>query len=53
MMIDDAIYEFFHDNTSKLNNIDELSNFIDKSGFQLFDPATGLLSDEVDDLDDN
>lgn len=53
IMIDDAIYEFFQDNADKLNNIDELANFIDKSGFQLFDPATGLLSDEVDDLDDN
>lgn len=53
IMLDDAIYDFFDANKSKLSNIDELATFIEKSGFQLFDPANGLLSDEVDDLDDN
>ena len=53
LMLDDAIYNFFNDNSAKLQNIDELANFIDKCGFQLFDPATDLLSDENDDLDDN
>jgi hypothetical protein len=32
-MLDDAIYDFFQDNKSKLSNIDELAAFIEKSGF--------------------
>lgn len=51
--IGDAIYQFFQDNSSRLNNPDQLSEFLDPSIFQLYDPAVGLLDDEVADLDDN
>jgi hypothetical protein len=51
-MIDDAIYKFFEDNSSKLNNVDELIKIINPNLFNLCDPATNLLNDEVSDLDD-
>lgn len=53
LMIDDAIYDFFQDNIDKLNNIDELSKLINPAHFNLYDPANNLLSDTVEDLDDN
>lgn len=52
LILDDAIYQFFQDNASKLNNVDELVKFFDACQFDLYDPATGLLHDETDDLDD-
>lgn len=52
LMIDDAIYKFFEDNSSKLNNVDELIKIINPNLFNLYDPATNLLNDEVSDLDD-
>ena len=52
LMLDDAIYQFFQDNASKLSNVDELAKFFDASQFDLYDPANGLLHDETDDLDD-
>lgn len=53
LMVDDAIYQFFQDNSDKVKNIDELSKLINPKFFNLYDPATRLLSDEVEDLDDN
>jgi hypothetical protein len=51
-MIDDALYNFFNDsrNSKLLTDVDELAKIIDN--FNLFDPATNLLNDETDDLDD-
>lgn len=52
LMVWDAIYNFFNvDNKDKLNNIDELAKFINPT--TLYDPATNLLTDTVEDLDDN
>jgi hypothetical protein len=50
LMLDDAIHEFFKD---KVGNVDELAKLINPDHFNLFDPATGLLTDTVEDLDDN
>lgn len=52
LMLDDAIYQFFQDNKDKLLNVDELVKLLDASQFDLYDPATDLLHDETDDLDD-
>lgn len=53
LMIDDAIYQFFNDNAAKVANIDELAKLINPSHFNLYDPVKSLLSDTVEDLDDN
>lgn len=53
LLLDDAIYQFFEDNKDKVNNIDELAKLINGNNFNLFDSAKGLLTDTVEDLDDN
>ena len=52
MMLDDALYQFFQDNKDKVDNVDELAKLINPNLFDMYDPATRLLDDEVSDLDD-
>jgi hypothetical protein len=52
-MLDDAIYQFFNDNITKLSDIDQLTELVNPEFFDLFSPANDLLSDTVEDLDDN
>lgn len=52
LMIDDAIYKFFEDNSDKLNNVDELVKIINPTIFNLYNPARDILTDETNDLDD-
>lgn len=53
LMLDDAVYQFFQDNISKVTDVDALSKLIHTDFFDLYDPATGLLNDETESLDDN
>ena len=53
MMLDDAIYKFFQDNATRVNDVDSLAKLISADFFNLYDPATGLLHDETAELDDN
>ena len=53
LMLDDAIYKFFQDNSDKVSDVDSLSKLISANFFNLYDPATGLLHDETSELDDN
>lgn len=53
IILEDAIYDFFQDNKDKLENIDELSKLITPEHFMLFDKASTLMTQDVDDLDDN
>ena len=53
LMLDDAVYQFFQDNADKVSDVNELAKLLSPAFFDLYDPATGLLHDETDDLDDN
>ena len=53
LLLEDAIYQFFNDNAAKVANIDELAKLINGDNFNLFDPVKSLLTDTVEDLDDN
>lgn len=53
LMLDDAIYQFFQDNADKVSDVNQLAKLLNPVFFNLYDPATGLLHDETDDLDDN
>lgn len=55
LLLEDAVYQFFNDphNAAKVANVDELAKLINGDNFNLFDPVKSLLTDTVEDLDDN
>lgn len=53
LILDSAIYQFFADNEQLLTDVDALAELISQDNFNLFDPATTLLNDQTEDLDDN
>ena len=55
LLLEDAVYQFFNDphNAAKVSNVDELAKLVNGDNFNLFDPVKSLLTDTVEDLDDN
>lgn len=53
IQLDNAIYDFFNANQDKLSDPNKLKEFINTWRFNLFNNATEILTEDLENLDDN